>query len=95
MITKNQVQWRIAISVDDSIGLQARYLTTKKEFDTNHELVSIPRVDKEKIYHVSLFNPRWQYKGMRPTLNWVYKDVTSNIPQLYQYQNQRASVALS
>lgn len=45
--------------VNDSIGLQARYLTTKKEFDTNHELVSIPRVDKEKIYHVSLFNPKW------------------------------------
>ena len=80
--------------VNDSIGLQARYLTTKREFDNNHELISIPRVDKEKIYHVSLFNPKWQYKGVKPTLNWVYKDVTSNIPQLYQYQNQRVYLSL-
>lgn len=44
--------------VNDSIGLQARYLTSKKEFDNNHELISIPRVDKEKTHHVSLFNPK-------------------------------------
>lgn len=70
------------------------YLVAKRVFDDNHELIAMPRADREKTYHVSLFNPKWQYKGIKPTLNWVYKDMTSNIPQLYQYQNQRVYLLL-
>lgn len=84
----------VQYDINDNIGVQARYLFAKREFDDRHELMSVPRVDREKTYHLSLFHPRWQYRGIKPALNWVYKDVKSNIPQLYQYQSHQIHLSL-